>query len=97
MAKLLSLADVVVAGDGEKAIFAALDHDYKAGLIDGDDPKSPLFLTNQELDDLPLPARHLIDLESYHYSIEGARATSIISQLGCPFFYAILQLLARAL
>src|SRR4029077_8411623 len=29
--------------------------------------------------------RHLIDLDSYHYSIDGVRAASLISQLGCPF------------
>jgi radical SAM superfamily enzyme YgiQ (UPF0313 family) len=32
-----------------------------------------------------MPARHLIDMNSYHYTIDGKKATSIISQLGCPF------------
>src|SRR6185437_41190 len=31
------------------------------------------------------PSRHLVDLKSYHYGIEGHRATSLIAQLGCPF------------
>jgi radical SAM superfamily enzyme YgiQ (UPF0313 family) len=31
------------------------------------------------------PARHLIDLNTYHYSIDGLGATSVIGQLGCPF------------
>jgi len=74
---------VLVAGDGEEAIFEALNG--KTGLIDADDPKSSLFLTNQRLNELPFPARHLVDLDSYHYEVGGERATSIIAQLGCPF------------
>ena len=31
------------------------------------------------------PARHLVDMSSYHYDIEGHRSTSLIAQLGCPF------------
>ena len=76
--------DVLVAGDGEDAIFLAMAPDAPK-LIDADDPKSALFLTNARLEELPLPARHLVDVESYHYSIEGVRATSMIAQLGCPF------------
>ena len=74
--------DVLVAGDGEEAIFPAL---AGKGLIDADDVKGPLFLTNQQLNELPFPARHLVDLDSYHYEVGGERATSIIAQLGCPF------------
>lgn len=73
---------VLVAGDGEEAIFGAL---MGHGLIDADDPKTSLFLTNQKYNELPYPARHLVDLSSYHYEIEGERATSLIAQLGCPF------------
>lgn len=75
--------DVLVAGDGEEAIFPALKS--SGGLIDADVPKDVLFLTNQRLTELPLPARHLVDLDSYHYEIDGVRATSLIAQLGCPF------------
>jgi len=78
--------DIIVAGDGEDAIFEALDLCGKSkGLVDGDDPKSPLFLTNKRLGELPPPARHLIDLDTYKYMIEGFSATSLIAQLGCPF------------
>lgn len=80
LAGLLDRFDVVVAGDGEEAIFAALDGQ---GLIDADDPKSPLYVKDQ--DSLPDPARHLIDLDSYSYRIDGKRATSVVTQLGCPF------------
>jgi len=80
---LLDNFDVLVAGDGEKAIFEALDLDK--GIVDADVPKGNLFLTNDELEELPFPARHLVDADSYHYNIEGAKATSLICQLGCPF------------
>jgi len=77
--------DVLVAGDGEEAIFLACRGDAPK-IIDADNPKDPsLFLSNQKLDDLPFPARHLIDVESYHYEIEGFSALSLIAQLGCPF------------
>lgn len=80
---LLKHFDVIVAGDGEKAIFKALSIDR--GIIDADQPKGDLFLTSKELTNSPFPARHLVDVDSYHYSIEGAKAISIICQLGCPF------------
>tara|TARA_R110000744_G_scaffold83267_1_gene163374 strand:+ start:603 stop:2072 length:1470 start_codon:yes stop_codon:yes gene_type:complete len=81
--KLLEHFDVIVAGDGEKAIFEALKVDK--GVVDADDPKVGLFLTSDELGELPFPARHLVDIDSYHYEIDGEKATSIICQLGCPF------------
>lgn len=75
--------DVLVAGDGEDAISVALK--TPSGLIDADIPKEVLFLTNKRYNELPFPARHLVDLNSYHYEIDGERATSLIAQLGCPF------------
>ncbi|MEK7222162.1 MAG: radical SAM protein [Nitrospirota bacterium] len=81
---LEDMYDVLVVGDGEIAIFEALG-DNPAKLVDGDDPKSELFLTNQKLTELPFPARHLIDVDSYQYTIDGVRALSMIAQLGCPF------------
>lgn len=82
--ELESTFDVIVAGDGEGAIFKAMEDDSPKW-IDADDPKGLLFLTNESLDALPFPARDLVDVESYHYYIEGERATSLIAQLGCPF------------
>jgi anaerobic magnesium-protoporphyrin IX monomethyl ester cyclase len=76
--------DVLVAGDGEAAIFLALA-DCPPPLIDADVPASILFLTNAKLTAQQLPARHLVDVDSYHYEIEGRRALSLIAQLGCPF------------
>ncbi len=76
--------DVLVAGDGERAVFLAIADDAPK-LVDGDDPKTDLFLTNKMLEETPWPARHLVDLPSYHYSIEKVPATTLIAQLGCPF------------
>lgn len=76
--------DVLVAGDGEEAIFEALKKDAPK-LIDADITESNLFLTNSRLAELPFPARHLVDVGSYHYSIDGVAALSMIAQLGCPF------------
>ena len=76
--------DVLVAGDGEEAIFPALEENAPP-LIDADDPKSKLFLDNERLTELPWPARHLVDVSSYNYEVDGEKALSLISQLGCPF------------
>lgn len=81
---LEGMFDVLVTGDGELAIFDAL-HDAAPKLVDGDDPKSNLFLNNPTLEELPFPARHLVDAGSYRYSIDGVPALSMIAQLGCPF------------
>lgn len=76
--------DVIVAGDGESAVFDALC--AKPGsVIDGDDPKGGLFMSNADYDASPWPARHLVDMASYHYSVDGEPACSVIGQLGCPY------------
>jgi radical SAM superfamily enzyme YgiQ (UPF0313 family) len=81
---LEDMFDVLVTGDGELAVFEALQG-AAPKLVDGDDPKSNLFLNNPTLDELPFPARHLVDASSYRYSIDGVPALSMIAQLGCPF------------
>lgn len=80
--QLVQTFDCIVAGDGEKAIFHALN---EYGLIDADDPKSLLWNTSKEFSESPWPARHLVDINSYHYTVDGERALSMVSQLGCPF------------
>ena len=82
--QMTDLFDTVVAGDGEHAIFEALKGDRK--FIDADNFKdTSLFLTDASLEKTPYPARHLVDLNSYKYTIDGVRSTSVIAQLGCPF------------
>lgn len=81
---LRELFDVVVAGDGEDAIILAIQ-EQAPDLINADDPKTGLFMSGERLSRLPRPARHLVDVDSYHYEIEGVPALSLIAQLGCPF------------
>ncbi len=76
--------DTIVSGDGEKAIFSALKPSAPK-IIDANQKDSVNFLSNEEFDKSPLPARHFVDLKSYHYTIDGVAATSLIGQLGCPF------------
>ena len=82
--QLEEMFDVLVAGDGEIAVFEALEENPPK-LVDGDNPKSRFFLDNQKVTELPFPARHLVDVDSYRYTIDGVRAISMIAQLGCPF------------
>ncbi len=84
MQSLLQLFNIVIVGDGEESIFEALGENPPQ-IIDANDRSSKYFLNNQKLEALPFPARHLVDMQSYHYSIEGHRSTSLIAQLGCPF------------
>ncbi len=83
-AKLVDHFDVFVAGDGEEAIFVALE-EKAPQFIDADEPKSPLFLTPYQLSHLPFPARDLVDVSTYHHDIDGKNALNVILQLGCPF------------
>lgn len=87
---LLGSFSVLVCGDGEDAVLEAVKSDAKQ-VIDADDVSSTHFLTNARYNELPFPARHLIDMESYHYSIEGVPSLSLIAQLGCPFCLRILR------
>lgn len=84
MQKLQDIFGVLVVGDGERAIHLALNA-KRGQIIDADNPATELFLTHQGFTDSPWPARHLVDMESYRYDIEGEKATSIVAQLGCPF------------
>ena len=84
LARMESIFDVLVSGDGERAIFRALAADAPK-LVDADDAKNGMFLSDLDFERSPFPARHLVDPSSYHYTIEGRNATSLIGQLGCPF------------
>ncbi len=84
MDALRRIFDVIVAGDGERAIFEAL-RAPRGTVLDADDRHSPYWLSDADLETTPFPARHLVDVASYHYKIDGAPALSLIAQLGCPF------------
>lgn len=78
------LADTIVVGDGEKAIFYAIDPDNNQKVIGTGRNNDPLFLQENELERFSWPARECIDLDTYRYDIDGHRATTMIVQLGCP-------------
>jgi radical SAM superfamily enzyme YgiQ (UPF0313 family) len=82
MNQLKNEFDTLVCGDGELAIFKAINGEK---YVDADDIKSDLFLKDEQFDKLPFPARHLIDVNSYKFTINGVKGLSLISQLGCPF------------
>jgi len=83
--QLEALFDTIVTGDGEEAIFLACEENAPK-VVDADlGRSSPLFLKDKQLNDLPFPAWHHIDVDSYHYTIDGVKALSVIGQRGCPF------------
>ena len=82
--RLEGLGKVLVAGDGEDAIHVAILPNSPQ-YIDADDPDSNFFLKPEQLGDYPFPARHLVDIHSYKYMIDGKNATSLIMQLGCSY------------
>lgn len=84
MEQLFGLTDVIVAGDGEDAVFAAC-HPQSPKLVDADVLGGQFFLTDERLNETRWPARHLVDLDTYRYTIDGVPALSLIAQLGCPY------------
>jgi radical SAM superfamily enzyme YgiQ (UPF0313 family) len=83
--QLVDHFDRLVIGDGELAVYSAIDPEDDCRIIDAGNIKSPLYLGRGTLDEYPPPARDLIDLDSYKYEIDGHPAFSLIAQLGCPF------------
>lgn len=67
--------DRVVIGDGVAGIHLALSGGQKM-------VHAPMI---KDLDSLPRPARHLVNMDDFHYEISGRRATNVMSQFGCPF------------
>lgn len=81
--------DVLVMGDAEKAIFPAFEPNAPK-IINAAIKISPHYVDEDFLDSIPYPARHLVDVNSYHYnlghsSIHDMNAVNIMSQRGCPY------------
>ena len=92
--------DLVVRGEGERALLqlarraeAGMDPGEIAGVSyrrDGAVVNNPADDFIQDLDSLPFPARHLMPMDRYTYSVaipgEGKlRALNIMTSRGCPF------------
>ena len=72
-------------GGGEDGFMSVLE-----SIENGLNPSKIVSVTSRrgvkwENDRWPFPARDLIDLKTYKYTIEGERATSIVTMSGCPF------------
>lgn len=73
--------DIVVKGEGEKAI-VKIARDFGTHSLDYRVLQLPY---EKDIDSLPHPARYLIPLKDYGYDIEGVPGTSIITSRGCPY------------
>ncbi len=72
--------DYVIAGEGEDAMLQLIKN------IDKMDISSVINASYiQEMDTIPLPARHLIDIRSFAYDIGDGSGTTLITSRGCPF------------
>lgn len=72
--------DRVVAGEGEQALLQLCKQKDLCA--------TPAVITAQPIDiidDIPFPARHLVDIRSYAYDIDGGRGATLITSRGCPF------------
>src|SRR5438552_9671571 len=78
MPESCGLFDCVVRGDGEEAILTA---------IQSDAPKVLDYASTTQKGELRWhwPARHLIDMTSYRYSLVGLKGTSMMLSQGCPY------------
>ena len=79
--KILEVIDTIVIGDGEYAIFDAITTNEK---IINSEESDRLFIS-KNYDDVAIPNREYLDIESYNYFIDGKKSTNLISQMGCPF------------
>lgn len=81
--------DLVVKGEGELAMMEILERDVDSGIIEGN------YIKN--LDDIPPPARHLIDMEFYMGAADRfpgtylsfippkTKVASVLTSRGCPY------------
>jgi len=69
--------DIAVKREGESTFYEIIKDNLEKGVYDG-----PLC---EPLDDLPYPARDLVDLHLYTRKIFGRKATSVTTSRGCPF------------
>lgn len=88
--------DFVVRGEGEvpmrqlvTALAGSGDMTAVAGLSfrrDGEIVDNPVGAFIEDLDSIPVPARHLLDIPAYGQTLFGQKATTVMSSRGCPVF-----------
>ena len=72
--------DFVVAGEGEEAmlrLITNIEKEQAPGIVNA------TYI--QEMDSIPFPGRHLIDINSFAYNIDDGRGTTLITSRGCPY------------
>ena len=72
--------DFVVAGEGEEAmlrLITNIEKEQAPGIVNA------TYI--QEMDSIPFPGRHLIDINSFAYNIDDDRGTTLITSRGCPY------------
>jgi anaerobic magnesium-protoporphyrin IX monomethyl ester cyclase len=72
-------AEVTVVGDGEEQIVRIAEGDWQRGQV----MQSPGGIV--DVNKVPIPARHLLPIAAYQYQIAGLKATTAITQRGCPY------------
>ena len=72
--------DFIVKGEGESAILEVLDR-IKAGSTERIVNSRPVM----DLDAIPFPARHRVDMYGYSRSVLNRKATNMITGRGCPY------------
>jgi radical SAM superfamily enzyme YgiQ (UPF0313 family) len=85
----LGHADMVVKGEGERALLKILTEGIGSGIVTAD----PI----EDLDEVPMPARHLIDMEFYltvkkrilynhlYFARRRDRVAGLLTARGCPY------------
>ncbi len=70
-----------LAGCGEAAAVPGLSFRRDGVVVD-----NPVGAFIDDLDSIPVPARHLLDIPAYGQTLFGKRATTVMSSRGCPVF-----------
>ena len=92
--------DFIIRGEGEESLLQLVRQiEFGGGLesvsglsyrMDGDVANNPLGDFIPDLDTLPFPARHLMPMDKYRYTVEipgkgKVKALNIMTSRGCPF------------
>ena len=86
--------DAAVRGEGQVPLLALLDAWAEGGdgrgipgvLVDPGGPEPALVTTTEDLDELPIPDRTLVDFRRYYDVLgSGAPFSTVVTSRGCPF------------
>jgi radical SAM superfamily enzyme YgiQ (UPF0313 family) len=78
--------DAVIAGEGEYTFLNLVKQ-----IAEGKDFEKVTISPQVDVNTLPFPARHLVNLKAYTRKIAGESATTIITSRGCPYHCAFCE------